>query len=83
MTAMNSTTSNPDCLTVDVKTCAQMLGLGLRSTYRLVEQSYREQKPLRVLRFGTTYRIAKKSILAFVYGTAEGDFNGNDHVETA
>lgn len=61
-----------DCLTVDVKTCAQMLGLGLRSTYRLVEQSYREKQPLRVLRFGTTYRIVTKSILTLVYGNTGG-----------
>jgi hypothetical protein len=68
------TVNNPhtDCLTVDVKTCAQMLGLGLRSTYRLVEQSYREKQPLRVLRFGTTYRIVTKSILTLVYGNTGG-----------
>ena len=51
------------CLTVDVKTCARMLGLGLRSTYRLVERSYREQFPLRVLRFGTAYRISVVSVM--------------------
>ena len=50
------------CLTVDVKTCARMLGLGLRSTYRLVERSYREQSPLRVLRFGAAYRISIDSL---------------------
>lgn len=80
---MEKNMSEISCLTVDVKTCAQMLGLGLRSTYRLVERSYREQQPLRVLRFGTTYRIVKKSILTLVYGQAEGDFNGNNHIETA
>lgn len=68
----NTMSTNPDCLTVDVKTCSQMLGLGLRNTYRLVEQSYRDQQPLRVLRFGTTYRIVKKSLLTFIYGNTGG-----------
>ena len=68
----NNESPHTDCLTVDVKTCAQMLGLGLRSTYRLVEQSYREKQPLRVLRFGTTYRIVTKSILTLVYGNTGG-----------
>ena len=72
MNAVNTASPNTECLTVDVKTCAQMLGLGLRSTYRLVEQSYREQKPLRVLRFGTTYRIVKSSVYMLVYGNTGG-----------
>jgi len=54
------------CLTVDVKTCARMLGLGMRSTYRLVERSYREQSPLRVLRFGAAYRISIASVVKLV-----------------
>ena len=33
--------ANNQSLTVDVKTCARILGLSERSTYRLVEQSYR------------------------------------------
>lgn len=72
MKTTNNEFTSTDCLTVDVKTCAQMLGLGLRSTYRLVEQSYREKQPLRVLRFGTTYRIVTKSILTLVYGNTGG-----------
>lgn len=72
MKTTNNELPSTDCLTVDVKTCAQMLGLGLRSTYRLVEQSYREKQPLRVLRFGTTYRIVTKSILTLVYGNTGG-----------
>ncbi len=72
MKTTNNEFPSTDCLTVDVKTCAQMLGLGLRSTYRLVEQSYREKQPLRVLRFGTTYRIVTKSILTLVYGNTGG-----------
>ena len=64
-----------ECLTVDVKTCARMLGLGLRSTYRLVERSYREQSPLRVLRFGTAYRISVASVVKLVSNSTL------DHVE--
>lgn len=69
---MGTENHETECLFVDVKTCAKMLGLGLRSTYRLVEQSYREKQPLRVLRFGTTYRIVTKSILTLVYGNTGG-----------
>ncbi|MBQ9907513.1 MAG: hypothetical protein IJM46_12175 [Oscillospiraceae bacterium] len=59
---MEQTASAAECLTVDVKTCAKMLGLGLRSTYRLVERSYREHSPLHVARFGSVYRISVSSI---------------------
>lgn len=59
---MQNKSNNVKCLTVDVKTCAQMLGLGLRTTYRLFERSYREHSPLHVARFGTVYRISISSI---------------------
>ena len=59
---MGTENHETECLFVDVKTCAKMLGLGLRTTYRLVERSYREQFPLRILRFGVAYRISRESI---------------------
>lgn len=67
---MGKDNDNIECLLVDVKTCSKMLGLGLRTTYRLVERSYREQSPLRILRFGTTYRISLRSIKNLVAGPA-------------
>ena len=68
---MENRNQETECLFVDVKTCSKMLGLGLRTTYRLVAQSYREQSPLKIFRFGTAYRISRKSIENFVAGTTQ------------
>lgn len=62
--------NSTECLTVDVKTCARMLGLGMRSTYHLVKRSYQEQSPLRVVRFGVAYRISVASIVKLISNSA-------------
>ena len=60
--------ANNQSLTMDVKTCSRILGLSERSTYRLVEQSYRGNGKLRVLRFGTRWLIVKESVYQLVKG---------------
>jgi len=50
----------------DIKDIMSIMGLGRSSAYAWIKQVYTDQKPFRVIKVGTTYKIPKKSFDAWL-----------------
>lgn len=50
----------------DLKDVMSIMGLGRSSAYTWIKQVYLEQKPFRVIKIGTIYKIPKQSFDAWL-----------------
>ena len=50
---------------------ACMLGMGRSKTYQFLEETYKKQKPFRVIRIGKLVRVPKQSFDAWLEGGGE------------
>ena len=71
MRKMKSTTSAPECLTITIDEAAAILGVSRSLAYSFIEQSYRNNGPIKVLKIGKCFRVIRASFLSYVLGETE------------
>ena len=68
---MQKTTSAPECLTITIDEAAAILGVSRSLAYSFIEQSYRNNGPIKVLKIGKCFRVLRTSFLSYVLGETE------------
>ena len=71
MRKMKSTTSAPECLTITIDEAAAILGVSRSLAYSFIEQSYRDNGPIKVLKIGKCFRVLRKSFYSYILGETE------------
>lgn len=71
MRKMKSTTSAPECLTITIDEAAAILGVSRSLAYSFIEQSYRNNGPIKVLKIGKCFRVLRESFYSYILGETE------------